>query len=163
LARAEETGESPERNLKMSINTDSFNTIRRDLTMLQAYAVDKGWEISQYTNVLEISGTGDLRLTMSFTDSEYDTKSHTVYTMGEFHLLKAWVYAMPTMKEHMRGKFRQKLADMVTEAEDLEIGLEYVAMLKATAEKLASNALSAPRTSAQDEPHHADLDDEIPS
>jgi hypothetical protein len=55
------------------------------------------------------------------------------------------VHAHPSITHYMQGKWRQKLADLTEEGEALGFAMEYVEMLRATAKKLAGNALAVPR------------------
>ena len=61
-----------------------------------------------------------------------------------FSRFRARVASVLPASDVLRGRWRQKLADLTEEGENLGFALEYVEMLRATAAKLAENALPAP-------------------
>jgi hypothetical protein len=116
--------------------------IRFSLSLRPPYShpSSDGWEYTQNVKVEE--------------HAEYD----------DFDALIARVQArirdLPKLEDHLRGLWRQKLADLTEEGEALGFALEYTEMLKATARALAENALTAPRPS-WDEPSD-NYEDELP-
>lgn len=96
----------------------------------------------------------------------YSTQLHTEWTYEDYIKIKesadvgeheealcrftANVFAVETLADTLHGMWRQKLADLAAEGEELGFALEYVEVLRATAKRLAENALPAP------------IDDEIP-
>jgi hypothetical protein len=145
----------------------TFEELKNRMISLQQYAAGLGWTPVRYMELIQVDGAGEEKLGIWLHDKDSEMKSMQVYSVGDIVELEEWVWQLPTMTEHMKGKFRQKLANLTAEAEDLEIGLEYVAMLRATAKKLAENALPAPRPSAEqpDDPIYSVegvLGDEIP-
>ena len=52
------------------------------------------------------------------------------------------INAHQTLHDYVRNRYRQRLVDLVDEGERLGFALEYVEVLRATAKKLASNALT---------------------
>lgn len=95
---------------------------------------------------------GDVKLYVQAKSKDYED-AHTFKWTGSVINLAAGLREIATsvlnVPEHddwKRAQFQAKLRAMVDEAETLNIGIEYSRMLKATADKLATNVLSAPRT-----------------
>jgi hypothetical protein len=119
--------------------------------------VAKGFQRS-YSSMIECRHGENVKLTVMFNDDEYNTRSIRATAIENTYdgiivalmSVVSDVDAHPDANVDARDKFRQKLADLTTEAELLDVGMEYIAMLKATAQRLASNALAAPKTSYAD-------------
>jgi len=84
-------------------------------------------------------------------DTDYNN-AHTIKHTGSAADIGATMRAaatevlnLPTHDDWRRAQFQAKLRAMVTEAELLNIGVEYSRMLMATADKMATNVLAAPR------------------
>lgn len=56
--------------------------------------------------------------------------------------LASAVLALPTLVEYKRSKWREEMLVLAEKGEALNIGFEYTAMLRATAEKLATNIIT---------------------
>lgn len=112
----------------------------------------KGFNRS-YSSMIDVKHSENVRLSVMFNDDEYNTRSVKATAIENTYdgiivalsSVVSDVDAHPDANVDARDKFRQKLADLTTEAELLDVGMEYIAMLKATAQRLATNALAAPK------------------
>jgi hypothetical protein len=106
-----------------------------------ALGYDHGVQLNEMGWTVRVAFTSDgerAHYSYAFADDETALEKKMVEAL-------AFTLALPTLVEWKRAKFREKLVAMGEEAEELEIGIEYAALLKATAERLASNALTGPR------------------
>lgn len=118
---------------------------------LVAAVVAKGYEISNYTTALSYTPQSKVwAMTMDLRDKEYNDVRTIRRSCSPEDFDNNWdsfaaeILIMPTLVEWKRGQFREKMLQLAEESEALGFALEYGAMLRATAEKMASNAITGP-------------------
>lgn len=146
--------------------TNSIRSIEELADRAADHLRAKGWDVLRYYNsIVYTSGDDYFKLSVYVQDDDTSPVAICEYIHHDNMRadLTAFVDAVEralSFQDHLRGKWRQDLANLVTKGEELGFAIEYVEMLKATARALAENALPAPRIRLTTPT--VDLDDEIP-
>ena len=132
------------------------NEIKAHLTSAKEEIEAKGYRARYGECVFELEENGYARIKLDLVPNDepsdwstYEdircTEKGSADELRElFSRFRARVASVLPVSDVLRGRWRQKLADLTEEGENLGFALEYVEMLRATAAKLAENALPAP-------------------
>lgn len=142
---------------------DSLENASIFVMALRALVVFKGYGIGYMDNIQMDGSSRYVKMRIHVLDKNSDqvrifSLMESCNTYGQFdrkidakmEAMANEIIAMPPHDDYMRGLWLGKLKVLASEGESLNMGMEYTEMLRATAERLATNILPAPSSVDKD-------------